>query len=121
MALFGDGLKNIISKVDEMRVEYLTMSANFKNLEKAFEKFVGRVEIKINSIESENESLRRRITELEAIVNATLKISMKEAVQVAIREHLEDKESFESINSEKIINRISGDNPKPESNEDDEE
>jgi hypothetical protein len=76
MGLLGDGVKNVLVKVDKMREEYLTMSANFKNLEGAFNNFVFQMDGKYDKLVKENEDLRRRVTEMEAIIDATLKTSM---------------------------------------------
>lgn len=108
MGLFGDGIKNIVAKIDKMRDEYLTMSANFKNLEKAFDKFVTHTEANTQKISKENEDLRRRVTEIEGIINATLKSSMKEAVQAAVREHLEKKGNINTVTDETLKKLIGG-------------
>lgn len=107
--MFGEGIKVVVQKVDSMREEYQIMSANFKNLEKAYDRFVERTENTIDKIQKDNEDLRRRIIELEAIVNATLKISMKEAVQSAIKDHLRETGNTQGLNQEGIIKYISND------------
>jgi CRISPR/Cas system-associated protein Csm6 len=106
MGLFGDGIKNLVSRIDKMREEYLTMSANFKNLEKAFEKFVEHTDSKTDKLVKENEDLRRRVTEIEGIINATLKTSMKEALQSVVREHLKENGNVNQITNDSLKNLL---------------
>lgn len=98
MGLFTDGIKAITTRVETMREEYLTMSANYKNLETNYEKFLLKYDQQMEKMKLENEDIRRRVTTLEGVINATLKTAMKEAVQNIAREHIEKKSSVDGIN-----------------------
>jgi hypothetical protein len=97
MGFFGDGIKAIAAKIDRMREEYQMMSANFKNLEKSFDKFVDQADNKLDKTLKENEDLRRRVTEMEAIISATFKSSAREALQTVLREHLRENGNVDEL------------------------
>ena len=81
--------EKFLEKANEIYKEYLTMSVNFGNLEKTFDKFTDRMERHVKELKDENEELRRRITKLEGMVDATFQKSMERALVTVVQEHLE--------------------------------
>lgn len=87
MGLFSNNIEKLFNTVLEMREQYIIMSANFKNLENTFEKYIEQTDKKISKLSIENEELRKKIIEIEAIINATLKTAAYKAMHSVIREH----------------------------------
>lgn len=85
----GETTQKILGTANEIYKEYLTMSANFKSLEKTFETFTNRMEHYVKALQSENEELRRRVTKLESIVDATFQKSVERALVTVVQEHIE--------------------------------
>lgn len=90
MGFWNDRLSSLIQSVSDMNTSFVTMSANFKNLEISYEKFVQSTEKKIDKISDENEDIRRRITSIEGTIDSTFKVSTKEALQNVFKEYLNE-------------------------------
>ena len=85
----GDQLKWLGEKALELHREYSTMSANFQNLERQFDRLIQANERFTDRVLRENEDLRRRLTTLEGKFEAVLVASAKEALIQVAREHLQ--------------------------------
>lgn len=88
MGFFNENVGKLIDKIGSVQKEFNTMSVKFDYVEKSYEKFVDKTETKIDKLQKENEDLRRRMTEIEGLVNSILKESTKEAMVSVFKDYL---------------------------------
>lgn len=106
MGWFNDGVNALAGKIDAQRQEFHKMSANFSNLERTFEKYVETTDSKIDKIKSENDGMNRRLIKVEGVIDATLKISMKEAIENVVKSHIKETGSIKGLNEEGILKSL---------------
>lgn len=102
MGIFGESVE-ILRKLDSIRTEFIEMKNDFGHLEKSFEKFVNHSEKKIERVLQENEEMRRRITEIEGVINGTLKVSMHDAIKSLADEMLKKTGKLENFDKESVV------------------
>jgi len=106
MGWFDDGVSKLANKIDAQRQEFHQMSANFNILERTFEKYVDKTDDKIDKIRSVNDGINRRLIKVEGVIDATLKLSMKEAIEGVVKAHIKEKGSLKGINEEGILKSL---------------
>ena len=107
MNLFSNRLDKLIDTVTSMNESYITMSANFKNLEISYDKFVDLTDKKLDKVFEENEDIRRRLTSIEGSFDSVIRSSTKEAIINLAREKYKQVDQIPDDTNEvgKLINK----------------